>query len=126
MSPTGSPTSVLARLDEHMEGGMDDEIRDEIRDEVTDELHDGVEGEVQGDVTAPEPEMRGAPVEASGPEPLAMESTAPDIADAEGDEIAQLLAALEGADDLPLDERLQLLRDAEASIADVLEGLDGL
>jgi hypothetical protein len=42
------------------------------------------------------------------------------------DGIAPLLAALEGADDLPLDDRLQLLRDAEASIAGVLEGLDGL
>jgi len=42
------------------------------------------------------------------------------------DEIAALLVALEGADDLPLDDRLVLLRQAEASIAGVLEGLDGL
>jgi hypothetical protein len=40
--------------------------------------------------------------------------------------VAALLAALEGADDLPLDERLELLRRAEASIAGTLEGLDGL
>lgn len=40
--------------------------------------------------------------------------------------VAALLAALEGADDLPLDERLELLRRAEASIAGALEGLDGL
>jgi hypothetical protein len=37
-----------------------------------------------------------------------------------------LLAALEEADDLPLDERLALLRSAEERIADALEGLDGL
>ncbi len=43
-----------------------------------------------------------------------------------GSKAAQLLAALEGADDLPLDERLELLRRAESSIAGVLEGLDGL
>jgi hypothetical protein len=42
------------------------------------------------------------------------------------DAIAPLLAALEGADDLSLDDRLHLLRDAEAGIAGVLEGLDGL
>ena len=39
---------------------------------------------------------------------------------------AELLEVLEGADDLPLDERLELLRRAESSIAGVLEGLDGL
>jgi len=39
---------------------------------------------------------------------------------------ASLLAALDTADDLPLDERLALLRDAEVSIAGALEGLDGL
>ena len=42
------------------------------------------------------------------------------------DEVAALLVALEGADGLPLDDRLVLLRQAEASIAGVLEGLDGL
>jgi hypothetical protein len=43
-----------------------------------------------------------------------------------GSETAGLLAALEAADELPLDERLQLLRKAESTIAGVLEGLDGL
>jgi hypothetical protein len=42
------------------------------------------------------------------------------------DGIASLLSALEGADDLSLDARLELLRSAEARIAGVLEGLDGL
>ncbi len=41
-------------------------------------------------------------------------------------ESSELLAALEGADDLALDDRLELLRHAESSIAGVLEGLDGL
>jgi len=41
-------------------------------------------------------------------------------------EASELLEALEGADALPLDERLKLLRRAESSIAGVLEGLDGL
>jgi hypothetical protein len=43
-----------------------------------------------------------------------------------GPDVAELLSALEAADDLPLDDRLELLRTAEASIAGVLEGLDGL
>jgi len=42
------------------------------------------------------------------------------------DAVDGLLSALDGADDLPLDERLELLRRAEVSIAGVLEGLDGL
>jgi len=46
--------------------------------------------------------------------------------DAADEVTVQLLAALEAADDLPLDQRLELLRQAEASIAGVLEGLDGL
>ncbi len=46
--------------------------------------------------------------------------------EADAGPVAALLAALEGADDLPLDERLELLRRAEASIAGTLEGLDGL
>ena len=41
-------------------------------------------------------------------------------------DLAALTERLESADDLPLDERLSLLRDAEASIARSLEGLDGL
>jgi len=43
-----------------------------------------------------------------------------------GSDEAQLLSALATADSLPLDDRLDLLRRAEASIAGVLEGLDGL
>jgi hypothetical protein len=42
------------------------------------------------------------------------------------DEIAALASALESADELSLDERLELLRRAEAAIARSLEGLDGL
>jgi hypothetical protein len=41
-------------------------------------------------------------------------------------EILGLTEALEQADDLPLDERLELLRRTEATIARALEGLDGL
>ena len=40
--------------------------------------------------------------------------------------LSELLSELESADDLPLDERLELLRRAESSIAGSLEGLDGL
>ncbi len=47
-------------------------------------------------------------------------------ADAGVDEIAALAAALGSADELPLDERLELLRRAEATISRSLEGLDGL
>lgn len=39
---------------------------------------------------------------------------------------AGLRVELEGAAELGLDERLELLRRAEATIADALEGLDGL
>jgi len=37
-----------------------------------------------------------------------------------------LTEALEGADELPIEERLTLLRRAEEAIAGSLEGLDGL
>ncbi len=47
-------------------------------------------------------------------------------ADERVDEIAALAAALESADELPLDERLELLRRAEATISRSLEGLNGL
>jgi hypothetical protein len=40
--------------------------------------------------------------------------------------LAELAAALASADDLPLDERLELLRRAEGEISRSLEGLDGL
>jgi hypothetical protein len=42
------------------------------------------------------------------------------------DELRELATALEGAGDLPLDERLALLRRTEEAIARSLEGLDGL
>ncbi len=42
------------------------------------------------------------------------------------DELADLTAALEQADELPLDDRLELLRRAESAISRSLEGLDGL
>jgi hypothetical protein len=61
-----------------------------------------------------------APEEVDMPVPVSAD------VEAAPDEIAALLVALEGADDLPLDDRLVLLRQAEASIAGVLEGLDGL
>lgn len=52
----------------------------------------------------------------------------PPSADAEGTDRAleQLRDALEGAGELAIDERLELLRGAEATIAGALEGLDGL
>lgn len=42
------------------------------------------------------------------------------------DELAVLRATLESAGDLPLDDRLALLQRTEATIAEALEGLDGL
>jgi hypothetical protein len=45
--------------------------------------------------------------------------------DGAGD-LAELTAALESADELPLEERLELLKRAEAAISRSLEGLDGL
>jgi hypothetical protein len=42
------------------------------------------------------------------------------------EDLATLTAALETAGDLPLDERLALLRRTEEAIARSLEGLDGL
>jgi hypothetical protein len=42
------------------------------------------------------------------------------------EDLATLTAALEAAGDLPLDERLALLRRTEEAIARSLEGLDGL
>lgn len=41
-------------------------------------------------------------------------------------DLRDLTAALEAADDLSVDERLALLRRAEEAIAGSLEGLDGL
>jgi len=46
-----------------------------------------------------------------------------DVAD--GD-LRDLMAALDSADDLSVDARLELLRRAEEAIASSLEGLDGL
>ena len=40
--------------------------------------------------------------------------------------LGELRDALEGSGELALDERLELLRRAEATIARALEGLDGL
>jgi exonuclease VII small subunit len=45
---------------------------------------------------------------------------------ADDDDLSSLVAELEGADDLPLEERLALLRRTEEAIARSLEGLDGL
>jgi len=47
-------------------------------------------------------------------------------ADAPAAELIALTEALEGADDLPLDDRLDLLRRTESAISRSLEGLDGL
>jgi hypothetical protein len=44
----------------------------------------------------------------------------------DGDDLAALAAELEAAADLPLDERLALLKRTEEAIARSLEGLDGL
>lgn len=41
-------------------------------------------------------------------------------------ELAELRSALESAGDLPLDDRLALLRSAESVVARALEALDGL
>jgi exonuclease VII small subunit len=66
-------------------------------------------------------------VEDAVDEVLSNDAPAPEQgADARVDEIAALAAALESADELPLDERLELLRRAEATISRSLEGLDGL
>ena len=42
------------------------------------------------------------------------------------DELDDLRVALDDAGGLPLDDRLELLRRAESTIARALEGLDGL
>ena len=42
------------------------------------------------------------------------------------DELSVLRDALDSAGDLPLDDRLALLKRTEATIAEALEGLDGL
>ena len=42
------------------------------------------------------------------------------------DAVAALAAALDGADELDADARLELLRRVEAGIAAELDGLDGL
>jgi len=120
MPPTGSQGSVLARLVVRMEDGMDDGIQDEAGVEVV------AQNESDHEVASSEAETPVAPVEAAGREAVAAAPTGLGIGDVEDDEISQLLIALESADDVPLDERLQLLRGAEASIAGVLEGLDGL
>jgi hypothetical protein len=41
-------------------------------------------------------------------------------------DLKELTEALEGADELPIEARLTLLRRAEEAIAGSLEGLDGL
>ena len=41
-------------------------------------------------------------------------------------DLRELTEALEGADELPIEARLTLLRRAEEAIAGSLEGLDGL
>lgn len=43
-----------------------------------------------------------------------------------GDPLAELLASLDGADDLDPDARLALLTRIEAEVAEALSGLDGL
>jgi hypothetical protein len=85
-----------------MEGEMDGQVQEELPEDVARELAVPVD-ESDGDSV----------IESAFDERPA-------------DAVAELLAALEGADDLPIDERLELLRSAEASIAGVLEGLDGL
>jgi hypothetical protein len=42
------------------------------------------------------------------------------------DPLRALQSALEDADQLPISDRLQLLKQAEATVSSVLEGLDGL
>lgn len=42
------------------------------------------------------------------------------------DPMRALQSALEDADMLPITDRLQLLKQAEATVSSVLEGLDGL
>jgi hypothetical protein len=42
------------------------------------------------------------------------------------DPLRALQSALEEADQLPITDRLQLLKQAEATVSSVLEGLDGL
>jgi len=49
-----------------------------------------------------------------------------DVSGSDTDELVALGEALETAAELPLDERLALLQQAEATIARALEGLDGL
>jgi hypothetical protein len=44
----------------------------------------------------------------------------------QGSPVLALLAELEGADDLALEDRLVLLRRVESTISASLEGLDGL
>lgn len=49
-----------------------------------------------------------------------------DLGSEEDQLLARLTEQLEGAHDLPLDERLALLRGTEQAISQSLEGLDGL
>lgn len=49
-----------------------------------------------------------------------------DAPDGSDGDLRELTDALEGADELPIDARLALLRRAEEAIAGSLEGLDGL
>jgi hypothetical protein len=58
-----------------------------------------------------------------GLDPAALQ---PDRAAHPEDPLHGLADALDAADDLPLDERLALLRRTEETIARALEGLDGL
>jgi hypothetical protein len=96
---------VLDRLTEHMEAGMDPESQD---------------------ATVQDPTVATAHVAAVATDTHGVAEFVEVAEDVPDGDVAALLAALEGADDLPLDERLQLLREAEASIAGALEGLDGL
>ncbi len=81
----------------------------------------GAEGPGQG---VPASTSEGA---SDGPHETESAQSAPSRTEPDVDsEASELLASLEGADDLPLDERLELLRRAETSIASALERLDGL
>jgi hypothetical protein len=84
--------------------------------------------------------IRSVPDASGGGEPGAASSTGatisdhppgpsslpPELGESAASPGAELLAALEGADSLPLDERLALLQRVEAGLSEALEGLDGL
>ena len=59
-------------------------------------------------------------------EPIGEPVDQPDDLEPVDQDLRDLTAALEAADDLSVDERLALLRRAEEAIAGSLEGLDGL